>query len=408
MEGPSGFLSLLAPAVSAGKARFNLSDGRIEIGASRIHLCHCEHENDVYKYQGAEIHLLLPDELTHFSASQYRFLRSRVRMVGLPLPERFAGRFPRIIAGANPGNVGHNWVKAEFIDGAPPFQIRRMPKEDGGMLRQFVPAFHSDNPALLRDDPDYTDRLSGLGSPELVRAMLEGDWDIVAGGALDDVWKRERHVLKPFDIPSSWRIDRSFDWGSSRPFSVGWWAESDGTDATMADGSKRSFPARTLFQVAEWYGWNGKPNEGLRMTSSEIARGIVSREKEMGIATRVQAGPADSAIFAVEDGHSIAATMAENKVTWKEADKSPGSRATGLEGVRRRLKASLSSPMEEPGLFVFENCPQSIRTIPVLPRDTNKPDDVDTKAEDHAFDMWRYRVLTKAPGPSVRGQARPW
>jgi hypothetical protein len=48
--------------------------------------------------------------------------------------------------------------------------------------------------------------------------------------------------------------------------------------------------------------------------------------------------------------------------------------------------------MEEPGLFVFEHCRQWLRTVPTLPRDEKKPDDVDTDAEDHAGDMTRYRV----------------
>jgi hypothetical protein len=396
MEGPSGFLSLLAPLVSAGQCKINLSDGRIELGKSRIHLCHCEHEQDVYKYQGAEIHVLLPDELTHFSATQYAFLRSRVRMIGLDVPPNLAGRFPRIVAGTNPGNVGHNWVKAAFIDPAPPMELRRMDKTEGGMLRQFIPAFHTDNPALLRDDPEYVDRLHGLGSEALVRAMLNGDWNIVAGGALDDVWKPARQVVKPFPIPKDWRIDRSFDWGSSKPFSVAWWAESNGETVEMPDGRRVTFPRGSLIQVAELYGWNGKPNEGCRKIAAEIAREIVAFEAASPYKGRVAPGPADSAIFAVENGTSIADDMARAGVRWIAAEKGPGSRILGLERVRQYLKATLASPMESPGLFFFDTCSHSLRTLPTLPRDAKKPDDVDTDAEDHFFDSCRYRVMADA------------
>lgn len=393
MEGPSGFLAMLAPLVSEGQCKINLSDGRIELGKSRIHLCHCEHEQDVYKYQGAEIHVLLPDELTHFSASQYAFLRSRVRMVGVELPQRFAGRFPRIVAGTNPGNVGHNWVKSAFIDPIPPMQVRRMAKADGGMLRQFIPAFHSDNPALLRDDPEYIDRLAGLGNDALVRAMLIGDWDIVAGGALDDVWNPTKQVVKPFPIPKDWRIDRSFDWGSSKPFSVAWWAESNGETVTMPDGTQRTFARGSLIQVAEIYGWNGKPNEGCRKIATEIAREIVAFEASSPYKGRVEPGPADSAIFAVENGSSIADDMARGGVRWVPSEKGPGSRANGLERVRQYLRASCASPMESAGLFFFDTCRHSIRTLPTIPRDPKKPDDVDTDAEDHFFDACRYRIM---------------
>lgn len=396
MEGPQSLPVLLAPLIEAGACKLNLSDGRIELGRSRIHLCHCEHESDVYKYQGAEMHVLAPDELTHFTQSQYAFLRSRVRMVGLPIPERFAGRFPRVIAGSNPGNVGHNWVKSTFIDPAPPMTIFQADAKDGGMLRQFVPALKSDNPALLRDDPRYGDRLSGLGSEALVRAMLEGDWNIVAGGALDDVWRADRHVLPVFEIPKSWTIDRSFDWGSSKPFSVGWWAESDGTAVEVA-GSKRIFPKGTLFRIAEHYGWNGQTNEGCRKTAAEIARDVLRFESEMGLKGRVRPGPADPAIFAIENGTSIADDMARVGVKWIAAEAGPGSRVNGLARLRGRLKASLVTPMEEPGIFFFETCRQAIRTLPVLPRDERKPEDVNTSAEDHIYDETRYRVTWQAP-----------
>lgn len=393
MEGPSGFLALLAPLVAAGQCKINLSDGRIELGKSRIYLCHCEDEKDVYKYQGAEIHFLAMDELTHFSAAQYAYLRGRLRMVGIKPPERFAGRFPRVICGTNPGNVGHNWVKAAFIDPCPPMEIRRMPKKDGGMLRQFVPAFHEDNPALLREDPEYVDRLSGLGSDALVRAMLDGDWNIVAGGALDDVWNASRQVIQPFPIPKNWRIDRSFDWGSSKPFSVAWWAEANGESLQMPDGTERSFAKGSLIQIAELYGWNGKPNEGCRKIATEIAREIVAYEAGSPYAGRVVPGPADSAIFAVENGSSIADDMARGGVRWISGEKGPGSRANGLERVRQYLKASNTFPPEGPGLFFFDTCRHSLRTLPTIPRDPKKPDDVDTNAEDHAYDAIRYRVM---------------
>lgn len=409
MTGPAGFFVLLASWIAAGHAKINLSEMRIDFPATRsaIHLCHCQHEKDVFRYQGAEIHFLLPDELTHFSSSMYAYLRGRVRLGGLEIPPEWVGKFPRILASTNPGGPGHNWVKAAWIDGHAPMEKWRAQKSDGGMLRQFIPAKLEDNPTLHLNDPDYADRLSGLGDPALVRAMLEGDWDIVAGGAIDDVWKRDRHVIAPFDLPSSWRLDRSFDWGSSHPFSVCWWAESDGSDLVLRDKTKRSSPKGTLFMVGEWYGWNGQPNKGLRATSSEISRGILQREKDWGFAGRVRPGPADSAIYAVEDGHSIAAEMSGHGVTWTESEKGPGSRVAGLEAVRRVLKAGLSFPLEDRGLFISESCPQAIRTLPVLPRDPRKPDDVDTASEDHIFDAVRYRVIEKA-APSMSVGRRHW
>lgn len=408
MEGPAGFPALLADWVQDKYCRILYGNTpRIEFAnGSVIHLCHCLHAKHVYNYQGAEIHVLIIDELTQWLAPMYYYLRGRVRIGGLKVPGDLKGLFPRILVGANPGGIGHAWVKVDFIDVAPPLTITKMPKQDGGMRRQYVPARLEDNPTLLENDPDYEDRLHGLGDQALVRAMREGDWDIVAGGMVDDLWRRDVHVIQRFPIPSSWRIDRSFDWGSSKPFSVGWWAESDGTDIVFPDGSRRSTRRGDLYRIAEWYGWNEKPNEGCRMLASDIAKGIVEREKALGIHDRVKPGPADSAIYDVENGNCIADDMRNAKdarVTWIRADKGPGSRKQGWEALRKRLAAARKplSERDEPGLWIFENCKHFIRSVPVLPRSDKDPDDVDTDAEDHVADETRYRIFTARPAAGV-------
>lgn len=393
VEGPSGFPMLLAEWVTAKLVTINHSAHTIRFwNGATIFLCHCQYENTVYSFKGAEIHVLMVDELTQWSARMYRFLRSRMRLGSLKLPDQFKGLFPRVLNGTNPGDIGHNHVKASFVDPAPEGQIWQTPKDEGGMLRQFIRAKLSDNPSV--DEEDYTGKLEGLGDPALVKAMLEGDWDIVAGGMFDDLWRRDVHVLKPFPIPTSWRIDRSFDWGSSAPFSVGWWAESDGTEATLADGSKRHFPRGTLFRIAEWYGWNGKPNEGCKMSTPDIARGILRREEGRG--WRVNPGPADSMIYNTDRGRSIADEMLALGVRWVEADKRPGSRKNGWDRMRTLLQNATAERLEGPGLFIFDKCTQFIRTVPVLPRDEKDPDDVDTDAEDHVADEARYRILHTA------------
>lgn len=406
LEGPGGFPVLLGPWLEVGLASIQHSRGCITFwNGSRIFLCHCQYDRDVYKFQGAEIHVLAMDELTHFSASVYRFLRGRVRLGGLRLPSGklgLRGVLPRILCAGNPGGVGHNWVKAAFVDHAPPETIVRATPEEGGMLRQYLPARMTDNPTLFEVDPDYARRLEGLGNPSLVRAMRDGDWNIVAGGALDDVWQPELHLLPPFTLPSSWRMDRSFDWGSSRPFSVGWWAEADGSPATVClDGqhlTQRHFPVGTLFRVAEYYGWNGRPNEGSRQLAGDVARDIVRLEAELFPGRVVHPGPADPSIYDEVNGASIAEHMARSGVRWTRARKTPGSRRLGLEALRASLARSEGIRRhgrdDGPGLFVFDTCRHFIRTVPALPRDPRDPDDVDSSAEDHVYDETRYRLLS--------------
>lgn len=390
-EGPSSFMALLVDWIAAGYVKFNVSEMSISFNnGSKIHACHCQHEKDVYGYQGSEIHVLMMDELTHFTDTIYRFLRGRCRIGGLKIPDGTPWTFPRIISGSNPGGVGHTWVKASFVDAAKPMQIHQAADDEGGMMRQFIPAKMADNPT--GDPVAYRKALMGLGRPELIRAMLDGSWDIVAGGMFDDVWQGVIVPTIPASkIPTGWKISRIFDWGSSKPFAMGWLAKADGTAAPGGWCPK----AGSFVQIAEWYGWNGKPDEGLRMTAAEIARGILLRETEMGIAGRVTTGTADSAIWTNENGNCIADDFARVGVRWEPANKAPGSRVNGWELMRKLMRAAQQKPQEEAGLFIMDNCLQTIRTIPVLPRDKTKTEDVDSHAEDHIGDMLRYGVTTK-------------
>lgn len=400
MAGPSGYLALLSDWIDAKYVKYNASRNYIDFlfNGSRINLCHCQHEQDVYKYDGAEIGLLLMDELTHFTSFIYKFLRGRCRLSGgTKIPTAYKGLFPRIVSGSNPGGIGHGWVKADFIDIAPPLEVTQMPKEEGGMRRQFIPARLSDNPTLLELDPDYEAKLMGLGDPTLVRAKLEGDWNIVAGGALDDVWN-SKLIVKPFKVPSNWKVDRSFDWGSAHPFSVGWWAESNGEEIEFLDGTTGCFRAGDIIQIAEWYGAaDFYKNEGLKISAREIAMGIKEKEAlllEKGIIERKPIpGPADNQINNIneKESDSIASHMKKQGIMWTSSDKSKGSRKIGLELVRGRMKATKND--EPNGIYFVETCRASISTLPILPRDKYDIEDVDTDAIDHAYDMVRYRCL---------------
>jgi len=395
MDGPTSLPVLLAPLIDRKICTINYSKNIIMFkNNSQIHLCHCQHEKDRYNYQGPEIHLLLIDELTLFTEVIYRYIRGRVRLGGLTIPLQYKDKLPKIIASSNPGNIGHNWVKATFIDPVKEYEVWKTPRDEGGFYRQYIPAKLDDNPTIMLSDPDYIQRLEGLGNPELVRAMRDGDWDIIAGGMFDDVWDKNVHIIKPFQVPITWKIDRSFDWGASKPWSCNYWAHSDGSDIEI-DGKRMSFPKGTIFAIDELYGWNGKPNEGDHATNDEMARRMAEKDKEISdkYQNKVVPGPADTQIFEAPQGKSISDDFVKWGIYFYEANKKPGSRVSGWQKIRTMLKSSLQFPMEEPGLFVFDNCRQFIRTIPVLPRDERNQDDVDTNAEDHVGDSLRYEIL---------------
>ena len=362
-------------------ARFNAADYTWKWpDGEELLLRHMKSEDDYWNYHGHEYPWIGWEELTNWPNSLcYDKMKACSRSSHPGMPRKYR-------ATCNPYGVGHGWVKMRFIDPAPAMQI--IDDQLGQRVR-----IHGDveeNTRLLAADPEYIAKLDAIEDENLRKAWRYGAWDIVAGGIFTEVWEPSKHVLSPFDIPKTWRVDRSFDWGSSRPFSVLWWAESDGSEVTLKDGGKRNFPRGTLFLINEWYGWTGKPNEGLKMLAADVAKGI--KEREAGMSLTVRPGPADNSIFDTQDGHCIADNMAAHGVRWERSDKSPGSRTNGWELVRGRLAAGKKHPMEEPGLFAFEHCRQWLRTVPSLPRDDKKMDDVDSDSEDHCGDATRYRI----------------
>ena len=388
-------------------------------------LRHMKSPSDYWNYHGHEYPWIGWEELTNWANDEcYRkmFACCRSSQPGMPRMVR---------ATTNPYGVGHAWVKARFQLPAMREQVITDATDLSGRPEPPRVAVHGhimENRILLDADPDYPTTLAGSARNEAERlAWMEGSWDIVAGGMFDDIWltHKEAIVVEPIlkFIPSSWMIDRSFDWGSSRPFSVGWWAESDGTDLVLPDGSRRSTVRGDIFRIAEWYGWTGRPNEGLRTTNTAIAKGIVQREVKMGFRPgpkkcRVRAGPADSSIFDEVNGSSVAVEMAQSVrlagkryrgVTWLAADKSAGSRIQGWQRMRDMFAATLPEEgrtiRERPGMFICSNCDQFLRTVPVLPRDELDPDDVDTDAEDHTGDDARYRARRRS-AKVKKGHAR--
>jgi len=225
LDGSSGFTSLLSEYIESGFCRINASTAQIIFkNGSKINLCHCQYDKDVLKYQGVEINLLLIDELTHFSEYIYKFLRSRVRLGGLIIPNNLKQSLPKIISSSNPGGVGHEFVKSYFIENKEPMKVYQMKKEDGGMLRQFIPARLSDNPTMTENDPLYAEKLLGLGGA-LAKAMLEGDWDAFVG-AFFETFQQKHVVYDPSSvvIQPTWPRYRSADWGFSAPMAVYWHA----------------------------------------------------------------------------------------------------------------------------------------------------------------------------------------
>lgn len=248
------------------------------------------------------------------------------------------------------------------------------------MLRQFIPARLYDNPHLSADDPEYENRLRGMGSDNLVRAMLEGDWDLVAGQAFEKL-RRDLHGIEPFEPPADWICFGSLDWGSARPFHFGLWAVANGN--ALADGRTYRRGAIVLFN--EIYGWNGKPNEGMRKEAEEVAEMMRRRIGERKLAYI----SADPSMWKVDGGPSIAETMLRRGIVLRKAD---NSRLVGYQQVRQRIAGDEEGPM----LYATRNCHDGFwRTMPDLVMDESKVEDVDSDTEDHAYDSTRYACMSR-------------
>ena len=367
-------------------ARFNeVKKTWVFPNGSSLKLRFLDKDKDADNYQGHEYNWMAFDELGNWPRFEpLDKLRACLRSG--------SGIKCRLICSFNPGGVGHNWVKSRYIDPVAPGKVNKLPD---GSTRVFIPARVTDNKHLMKNDPGYISRIKQAagGRDWLVKAWLEGDWDIVAGGALDDVWKRDMQVLPQFDIPNSWHVDRGFDWGSAKAFSVLWFAESDGTECVIG-GKKRTFPRGSVIVCREWYGAEEGSEKGLNLTASQIASGITSREGQYGL--RVNPGPADNSIFDVSNGNCIGDDMAIKGVRWTKSNKGPGSRKAGLNKLREMLMESKKDRPEDPGLWIMENCVRLISHLPILARDNKNLEDIDTDQPDHDYDVIRYRILKRS------------
>lgn len=393
---PGGYLEMLKDLIDSGDVVYSKTDNSFTFyNGSRIQLNHCQHEDDVHNYQGAQIGLLVIDEATHFTPFMIKFLRTRVRLGSLKIPEKWKEHFPRILYTANPGSVGHHYFKSNFVDIAKN-KIIIAPDDDGGMTRTYIPAKLTDNKVLMETDPDYAKRVMGLDDPALAKALIDGDWELLSSGGFSTYWRVAKHVIEPFPIPQTWRIDRGYDYGSSAPAACLWFAESNGEDFVDASGTIKNVPKGSLFIIQECYLANSK-QEGLKLTGAAQAIKIREVEEKEIWGGRTRPGPADNAIFSADPGRtSIADDMSDEHVTFIRSDKSPGSRVQGVGLMNTRLESTVKGSFEKPHIYVFSMCYNTIRTLPNLENDPKNTEDIDTSGEDHIWDVIRYRLLRAA------------
>jgi hypothetical protein len=388
----------LLQEIPAGLGRYNASNHIFKFfNGSILELGYLRRQADTNNYQGAEYQLIVFEEATHFTFKMFDFMRTRARAGG-PVADAMdaVGLRPRMILTANPGGIGHHWVKREFIDAAPSGKVwRPRPSKDepNPPTRCYIPAKATDNPSL---DAGYMNKLNAL-EPNLRRAMRDGDWEVLDGVRFPG-FSRNIHVIEPEQLPIphvGYPRGVGIDYGNSAPFAALWGAKLP--DNLVVVYRELYKPGLTPRQQAELVRDSEAPGERMpeRPISLVLDKSMWARSTNNPLAVRGT------------DGSPPPGSIADAywKVFGSQIGPSNSDRIGGWALVEEQLRVRDDGL---PRLLIYSTCTNLIRTLPALPRDTVNPDDVNTKAEDHAADALRYLLMDligKAPVGAFSAQA---
>ena len=358
-----------------GFAKYNDKDKVLKFNnGSSIRFMYCAKDSDLDALQGTEYDVIFLDEATMLSEYQMKSIAACLRGVN---------NFPkRIYYTCNPGGQGHGYIKRIFID-------KRYEEGENPEDYVFIQSLVTDNVALMQSQPDYIKQLEAL-PPKLRDAWLYGNWDIFEGQFFEEFkdnpegyqTRKWTHVIDPFEIPSTWQIGRSFDWGYARPFSCAWWAVDH---------------QGVCYRILELYGCTKTPNEGVKWTPQQVFSEIHKIETEhRWLRGKNILGVADPAIWDAQTGESIAETAARHYVHFRKGDHK---RIPGWMQMHYRLSFDDNG---YPMMYVFNNCKAFIRTVPLLQFDEHKVEDIDTTGEDHVADECRYYLMTRPIAPPTK------
>lgn len=373
-----------------------------------IQFGHCEHEKDVAKYDTSEYNIICFDEATSFTPYQYEYLTfSRCRSSSSDLPAI-------VRAGTNPGNIGHTYFRKRFVEPAKSGNIVLRESRSGQtLLRIYIPCKATDNKYLMQSDPDYVNRLNRLPDAERA-AKADGDWWTFSGQVFDDFRTNPFpdepvyacHVVSPFEIPVYWPRILALDWGYSAWTIAGWYA--------INPLPSPRYPAK-IYKYREYTCKKVK----ISVWASDVRR--IQGDEEI---TDIVMCP--SAWQERGDPSSIAEQFAS--AFGRRARKANNDRVAGKLLIQEYLRwrqrppryvpqqgfdyelsikirrqqgpkayedyCQLFQPEPEeqflPKFQVFENCEQTIKTLPICVYDKDRPEDVAEFDGDDPYDETRY------------------
>ena len=324
---------------------------------------HCQYERDLALHQGVEYHLLGIEEAGEWPEDWFWILKGCNR-------SSIPGIEPKSAMTGNPGGIGHKWLKRLFIDKQ--YRDFEDPKD-----YVFIPARVYDNPALMDVDPNYINVLKANKNPLLVKAYLEGSWDLQAGQFFEEL-SRDMHIVDPFEIPDHWERFGAYDYGYNHPSVFGWFAVNE-------DGR--------VYLYREFV--------GSKRQVEDLVREFMEHEDTTKLHGGIYAG---RDCFNKHDGVSIAekfADYSDHNIVLEPADVD---RINGAMQVRDYLypREDVDGKIK-PMFQMFKTCPISFDTLINMQHDSKRPEDVlkiDANAEDpfsgdDCYDMIRYGLMSR-------------
>lgn len=339
-----------------------------EYGSWRILLRNLD---DPSKYKSAEFAAIFVEELTENPVETFEDLRFRLR-------HKDVGGEVKFVGATNPDGIGNSWIKKKWISPNP----RDLDTEQDRFF--FVKSLPTDNPFTTNE---YIKQLESMPESKR-RAWLEGDWNRFEGQVFTE-WLDRTHVVKPFTIPDNWKRYIAMDWGSNKPFSVGWYA---------VDFDGRSYLYRELYLTSTQF----EVKFGVPLTARRLARvilGITSKAKETYEYCVADPSMWNKILLGEpgkhnHEGESYAEIMIDAGLKMIQGD---NNRLNGLAKYREVLSIA---PDEKPWYQVFDSCYDTVRTIPALIYDKTRYEDVDTDGEDHCYDRDKYFFMSR-PGVPI-------
>ncbi len=322
---------------------------------AKIEFGFLEKDADVYRYQGQAYSWIGFDEITHLPTEfGWNYLASRLRTTDPKIKTYLR-------CTANPGGVGAHWVRKRYLE---PSEPNKSFTGEDGLTRKFIPARLLDNPYLAQDG-EYERMLLSL-PPIQRKQLLEGNWEVNEGAAFVE-FNPSVHVVPPYDLPLQWERVKGIDYGYASE-SCCLWAAVDPQD-------------KTLIIYRELY------KKGL--TGEALGQSITEREQEE---YRSVPGVLDTAAWARTGytGPTIGEVLIKAGHKLRRADKN---RIAGKVQIHEYLKQATTE--SRPRLQIFNTCPNLIKELQNIPLSKTNPEDVDTHAQDHAYDALRYLIMSR-------------